>query len=61
MQGIRLFDERCHRRPRGRLGSQPDQVQAAIEFNVNADGVAESLTLSQGDQEMNAPRVEEGS
>ena len=36
-------------------------VQAQVEFNVNDDGVAESLTLYQGGQEMNAPRVEEGS
>ena len=32
-----------------------------LEFNVNDGGVAESLTLYQGGQEMNAPRVEEGS
>ncbi len=36
-------------------------IQAQVEFNLNADGVAESLTLFQGGQEMNAPRVEEGS
>lgn len=36
-------------------------VQAQIEFNLNDEGVAESLTLFQGGQEMNAPRVEEGS
>ena len=36
-------------------------VQAQIEFHLGDGGVAESLTLFQGGQEMNAPRVEEGS
>ena len=36
-------------------------VQAQVEFHLGDGGVAESLTLFQGGQEMNAPRVEEGS
>ena len=36
-------------------------VDAQVEFHPGDDGVAESLTLFQGGQEMNAPRVEEGS
>ena len=36
-------------------------VQAQIEFHLGDGGVAESLTLFQGGQEMNASRVEEGS